>query len=234
VGDFPEAYEHACRISPAGSLAPHVPHALWVALDLVEAASRSGRPAEAQAHARVLTEYGIAGLSPRLALVVGTAAAIVASDEDFRSVFERALALDGASSWRFEHARAELLYGERLRRARSPKESRGYLSSAAATFTALGAAPWAARAEQELRATGQRRSGPRHGDAALLTAQELQIAQLAAKGRTNKQISEQLYLSPRTVGAHLSAIFPRLGIASRAALRDALTAAGYAPDAGAP
>jgi DNA-binding NarL/FixJ family response regulator len=62
----------------------------------------------------------------------------------------------------------------------------------------------------------------------VLTSQELQIAQLAARGRTNKQIGEQLYLSPRTVGAHLSTVFARLGITSRAALRDALTAVGYA------
>jgi DNA-binding CsgD family transcriptional regulator len=234
MGDFPEAYDQAGRISPAGTLAPHAPHALWVALDLVEAASRSGRSAEAQAHVQVLTDCGVAALSPRLALVVGTAAAVVAPDEQFRSVFERALALDGASSWPFEHARAQLLYGERLRRARSSKESRGYLSGAAATFTALGAAPWAARAEQELRATGQRRSSPGRGQADALTPQELQIAQLAAKGRTNKQIGEQLYLSPRTVGAHLATVFPRLGVTSRAALRDALTAAGYATEPGAP
>ncbi len=55
-----------------------------------------------------------------------------------------------------------------------------------------------------------------------LTPQELQIAQLAAAGLTNKQIAEQLFLSPRTVGSHLYRIFPRLGITTRAALRDAL------------
>ena len=55
-----------------------------------------------------------------------------------------------------------------------------------------------------------------------LTPQELQIARLAASGMTNKQIAERLYLSPRTVGGHLYQIFPKLGITTRAALRDAL------------
>jgi DNA-binding NarL/FixJ family response regulator len=63
----------------------------------------------------------------------------------------------------------------------------------------------------------------------MLTGQEWRIATLAAEGLTNKQIGQQLYLSPRTVGAHLYSLFPRLGIASRAALRDALTALAELP-----
>jgi DNA-binding NarL/FixJ family response regulator len=53
------------------------------------------------------------------------------------------------------------------------------------------------------------------------------VASLAAAGLTNKQIGEQLYMSPRTVGAHLYRVFPKLGITSRAALRDALTATAH-------
>jgi DNA-binding NarL/FixJ family response regulator len=56
-----------------------------------------------------------------------------------------------------------------------------------------------------------------------LTPQQLQIASLAAAGLTNKQIAERLFLSPRTVSTHLYQIFPKLGITSRAALRDALS-----------
>ena len=55
-----------------------------------------------------------------------------------------------------------------------------------------------------------------------LTPQELQIAMLAATGLSNKQIGNRLYMSHRTVGAHLYRVFPKLGITSRAALRDAL------------
>ena len=57
-----------------------------------------------------------------------------------------------------------------------------------------------------------------------MTAQELEIAHLAASGMTNRQIAERLYLSHRTVGAHLYRVFPKLGVSSRAGLRDALSA----------
>jgi DNA-binding CsgD family transcriptional regulator len=65
------------------------------------------------------------------------------------------------------------------------------------------------------------------GQATELTAQELQIARLAATGLSNREIGLQLFLSPRTVGAHLYRVFPKLGVTSRAALRDALTSRGY-------
>jgi DNA-binding NarL/FixJ family response regulator len=67
---------------------------------------------------------------------------------------------------------------------------------------------------------GLREAGP--GGAASLTPQEYEVAVLAAAGLTNKQIGERLYLSHRTVAAHLYQAFPKLGVSSRAALRDAL------------
>jgi DNA-binding NarL/FixJ family response regulator len=75
-----------------------------------------------------------------------------------------------------------------------------------------------------LRASGEtaRRRNP--GAWAQLTPQELQVAQLAAEGLSNKEIAERLYLSNRTVGTHLYRLFPKLGITSRAELRDALPA----------
>lgn len=58
--------------------------------------------------------------------------------------------------------------------------------------------------------------------ATALTPQQQEIAQLAVSGLTNKQIGERLYLSPRTVATHLYQVFPKLGVTTRAALRDAL------------
>ncbi|HTJ37026.1 MAG TPA: helix-turn-helix transcriptional regulator, partial [Dactylosporangium sp.] len=87
----------------------------------------------------------------------------------------------------------------------------------------MGARPWAQRARDELRATGVATATTRPDTrTAALTAQERQIAELAATGLTNKQIGQRLFLSHRTVGAHLHRLYPKLGITSRVALRAAL------------
>jgi DNA-binding CsgD family transcriptional regulator len=106
------------------------------------------------------------------------------------------------------------------------RAARPHLESARARFTTLSAAPWVGRADATLRATGGTRRVAAEGRGVELTPQELQIARLAASGLSNRQIGEQLFLSPRTVGTHLYRIFPKLGISSRAALRDALVSAG--------
>jgi DNA-binding NarL/FixJ family response regulator len=62
-----------------------------------------------------------------------------------------------------------------------------------------------------------------------LTPREREVALLAAAGFSNRQIAERLLLSHRTVGAHLRQVFPKLGVSSRAALRDALGARPAAP-----
>jgi DNA-binding CsgD family transcriptional regulator len=217
-GDFEAAFQHAAAISPPGTLASHVPLALWVAMDLVEAAARSGRPAEAAAHVAAIRDTGLAALSPRLELLATAAEAIAAPDDIAPPLFERALAVVGADRFPFDLARVRLCYGERLRRAKITSQSRAELTAALDIFERLGAVPWAARAASLLRATGRvprRESDP-------LTPQELEIAELAAAGLSNKQIGQRLFLSHRTVGAHLYQIFPKLGVTSRAALRDAL------------
>ncbi|MCI2422401.1 AAA family ATPase [Saccharopolyspora sp. K220] len=228
-GDFEDAYQHATALSPAGTLASHVPHALWATMDLVEAAVRTNRDAEAAAHVNAMREADIAALSPRLALLAGGSAAMAAADGDMR-LFEEALAIPGADRWPFEAARVRLLYGERLRRARATAESRIQLRAALEIFERLGARPWAARANNELRAAGLANPKAEDPESASLTPQEREIALLAASGLTNKQIGERLFLSHRTVGAHLYRIFPKLGIASRAALRDALADLPEQPD----
>jgi DNA-binding NarL/FixJ family response regulator len=100
--------------------------------------------------------------------------------------------------------------------------SRQVLTSARDTFHQLGAQPWMHRAAAELRATGLATGPTDLTGVGSLTPQELQIAQLAAEGLTNKEIGARLFLSHRTVSTHLYQLFPKLGITSRAALRDAL------------
>ena len=117
---------------------------------------------------------------------------------------------------------ALLAYGAWLRRRRRLADSRAPLRAARESFDALGAVRWGDRARQELRASGEtsRRRTPDAWDE--LTPQELQIAQMAAAGLTNREIGERLYLSHRTIGSHLYRIFPKLGVTSRAELRDAV------------
>jgi DNA-binding NarL/FixJ family response regulator len=104
-------------------------------------------------------------------------------------------------------------------------ESRAPLREAVATFDALGLLRYAERARRELRASGEtvRRRVPEAW--AQLSPQELQIAQFAAEGLSNREIGERLYLSHRTVESHLYRLFPKLGVTSRAQLRDALSPA---------
>ncbi|MGI5144026.1 AAA family ATPase [Streptomyces sp. CA-106110] len=233
-GDFSSAYQHATAISPAGQLASHAPHALWVMMDLVEAAIRTGRQEEAVRHVRAMQDADVAALSPRLALATQASAALC-TPEDAEAVrlFEKALDIPGADRWPFDLARVQLSLGERLRRMRATEKSRKPLGVALATFERLGARPWADRAGKELRAAGANTRHARQERTHTLTPQEMEIARLAASGLTNKQIAERLFLSHRTIGAHLYQIFPKLGITSRAMLRDALDSAA-APDARSP
>ncbi|MFC0508989.1 helix-turn-helix transcriptional regulator [Micromonospora costi] len=224
-GDHESAYQHASLLSPAGTFAPYAPHAMWACLDLVEAAVRTGRHTEAAAHAAAIRDADLATVSSRLALLAAAASAVAAPDDAAEELFEAALALPDVERWPFDLARVRLAYGERLRRARATAKSRAQLRAALATFELLDARPWVERASNELRATGlaKPRSVTR---STVLTPQEREIAELAGSGLTNKQIGEKLFLSHRTVGTHLYQIFPKLGITSRAALRDALAALG--------
>jgi DNA-binding CsgD family transcriptional regulator len=224
-GDYEAAYWHASRVSPAGQLASHSPLALWLLLDLTEAAVHTGRAAEAAAHVAAATQAGIARLSPRLHLMTLGVTALAAPAEEATQWFDAALAVPDCQRYPFELARIQLAYGGHLRRTRHAAAARSQLTRATETFRRLQAQPWADRADGELRATGVTKPGLRPGRGApdsTLTPQQRQVAELAASGLTNKQIAERLFLSPRTVSTHLYELFPKLGITSRAGLRDAL------------
>ena len=218
--DFETAFQSAAAISPPGVLAPYAPHALWVFHDLVEAAMYTGREAAAAAHIAAARECRLDRLSPRLRLIVLASAAIAEPETD-TAALEYAITEPGNDRWPFDLARIQLAYGAALRRVKRTTDARQQLAGAAEVFHRLGAVPWAARADRELRATGVTIAKTDAGLAAL-TPQQRQIALLAAAGHTNKEIAARLFLSPRTVSTHLYQVFPNLGITSRAALRDAL------------
>jgi ATP/maltotriose-dependent transcriptional regulator MalT len=121
-----------------------------------------------------------------------------------------------------ELARARLLYGEWLRRRMRRQDAREELREAHQMLATMGAAGFAERARGELMATGEttRRRVPESASA--LTAQEVQVARLAADGFTNPEIGVKLFLSARTVEWHLRKVYVKLGVNSRRRLRDAL------------
>lgn len=222
-GDFDAAFRHAAALSPAGVLSFHLPHCTWVMFDVVEAALRTGRDADARAHLDAMREADVATLSPRMDLIQrGVEALILGSGEADRRL-EELLGAPSSNRWLFDVSRIRLAFAESLRRRKNPDRARMHLLSAREGFTAMGAQPWLVRTQQELRASGFRSAEKPPVVLVPLSAQELEIAHLAASGMTNRQIGERLYLSHRTVGAHLYRVFPKLGVASRAGLRDALS-----------
>jgi DNA-binding CsgD family transcriptional regulator len=142
---------------------------------------------------------------------------MLAEDGDV-TAFAEALALAETLGSPFERARTELRFGEWLRRLRRPADAREPLRSALATFEALGAEPWARRAQGELTATGDRARRRAPTAPGGLTPQEARIASLVADGATNREIAAALFLSPKTVGYHLGKTYEKLGLNSRAQL----------------
>jgi DNA-binding CsgD family transcriptional regulator len=155
--------------------------------------------------------------SPALHGGLRHARAVLAGDDDAEPLFRAALRVD-AGRWPFTRARTQLAYGQWLRRRRRVADSRALLRAARDTFDTLGTMPWSEQARQDLRAAGETSRRPAVEARDRLTAQELQIAQMAAEGMTNRQIGERLYLSHRTVSSHLHRIFPKLDITSRVEL----------------
>lgn len=195
--------------------------------DLAAAAVRVGRQQEATAVMDAV-ERAVEEMSPRLRLIVGRAQALLCDGEEAEGLFRRVLRDPVGEQWPFERAVVALEFGEWLRRRRRMGEARAELAKALTVFEWLRARPWMERTTGELRAC---RVPVRGGEADLaslgrLTPQQLQIARLAATGLTNRQIGERLLLSARTVGFHLYQVFPKLGVSSRAQLRDALGDAG--------
>ena len=146
---------------------------------------------------------------------------MLADSATAEQAFEIAIT-SSAAGWPFYTARALLAYGEWLRRQRRNADSRTPLREAARIFDALGLRRFGERARSELRASGERARSRVPEAWTELSPQELQIAQLAAEGLSNRKIGERLYLSHRTVGTHLYRLFPKLGITSRTQVRDAL------------
>ncbi len=192
-----------------------------VVLDLVEAGGRGEHAAQVARVMGELEEIARRSEPPILRAGLVCARPLVSDDDHAEALFVAALG-EASEGYPFLRARTLFSFGRWLRRHRRSADSRAPLRDAINLFDALGATRWSERARQELRATGEK-IGPRTPDARdRLTAQELQIAELAADGLSNREIGERLFLSHRTIGSHLYRIFPKLGITARVQLRAAL------------
>jgi DNA-binding CsgD family transcriptional regulator len=144
--------------------------------------------------------------------------ALLAAGDEAESHYQVALDRLTRCTVAFDLARAQLLYGEWLRRARRRREAREPLRAALECFDGIGARAFAERTRRELAATGEHSRPRSDGTRGLLTGQEAQIAGLVADGCTNSEIASQLFISLRTVEYHLSKVYRKLGVNTRTQL----------------
>ncbi|WP_116950642.1 ATP-binding protein [Jiangella endophytica] len=209
-----EALQHLTPLDEPGHEAAHRTIALLAALDTAEAAAQVGR-ADVVESRGALVDAWARRTGASWARAAGHRLRALAGSDAERH-YQAALEV-GAGDDPVEHARTRLLYGEWLRRARRRADAREQLGGAAEVFGRVGAAPLQARALRELELADGSSTGQ---DTAGLTAQELRVARLAAEGLTNREIAAQLLISHRTVGHHLSNVYPKLGVTSRVELAE--------------
>ncbi|CAA9219068.1 MAG: hypothetical protein AVDCRST_MAG04-532 [uncultured Acetobacteraceae bacterium] len=219
-GRYADAFEQLRRMFDPADPAYHHMDRLGGVGYLADAAMHSDNRGAALAIVGEIEQLAARTPSPGVRFEILYARPVLADDDHAEALFEDAIGGE-LSNLPFFRARLQLAYGAWLRRQRRIAESRAPLRAAREVFEALEAIPWSERAHQELRAAGETGRRPEAPDE-LLTPQELQIARMAASGLSNREIGQQLYLSHRTVGAHLYRAFPKLGITTRGQLRDAL------------
>jgi DNA-binding CsgD family transcriptional regulator len=214
TGHYTEAYDALAPIFDPGTDCYHPTERFHGIAYLAEAAVRCGRADDARTILKGLERDTVLTPSPTLRIHLAYARAALADDDHAEDLYTRALD-DDLIRWPWPRARLELAYGTWLRRQRRVAESRLPLRSAQTTFELIGAHTWAEQAQAELRAAGERTAETQTNPGDVLSAQELQIAHLAAEGLSNREIGARLFLSPRTIGSHLYRIFPKLDITSR-------------------
>jgi DNA-binding CsgD family transcriptional regulator len=215
MGDYPAAQEAAALASASHEMT----NSNLALPEVVEAAVRAGHPRRAAAALRELSVRAQASGTPWALGLAARSRALTstgpAAEEHYLEAIERLRNCRIATHL----ARTHLVYGEWLRREGRRQDARDQLRTAHEMLSDMGAEAFAARAARELRATGEHPRSRTAQPTDALTAQELHIARLVATGATSREVGAQLFLSPRTVEAHLRSIFRKLGITSRRQLR---------------
>jgi DNA-binding CsgD family transcriptional regulator len=210
----------------AAEQAAEDPHELWFSpwtmVELIEAASRTGREERAANALEVLSETTRASGTPWAQGIEARSRALLADGEAADTLYRQAIDRLAPTRLRVDLARTHLLYGEWLRRERRRTDARTEVRTAHELFSEFGMEAFAERARVELEATGEharKRTVETLGD---LTPQEAQISRLVAQGHTNREIAAQLFISPSTVEYHLRKVFRKLGVKSRTQLANRL------------
>jgi DNA-binding CsgD family transcriptional regulator len=209
-------YEDALAAAEQASAHPHDP--TRTLSELIEAAARSGMPDRATDAVQRLSDTARATGTDWALGVEACSRALLSENEAAEGLYREAIERLSRTRIRLGLARAQLVYGEWLRRKRRRLEAREQLRTAHEMLTEMGAEAFAERAERELLATGEHARKRRVETSDQLTAQEAQIARLARDGLSNPEIGARLFISPRTVEYHLHKVFGKLEISSRSEL----------------
>jgi DNA-binding CsgD family transcriptional regulator len=208
-------YEQACAAAERACAQEELSLYGLALVELVEAAVRSDR---AQLAASALERLGERTRASGTDWALGLEArsrALLTNGPSAEPLYEEAVERLARGRLAPHLARAQLAYGEWLRRENRRLDAREQLRAAHDTFSRIGAEAFAERARRELLATGEtarrRTADTKHA----LTPQEAQIARLARDGLSNADIGAQPFISPRTVQYHLHKVYSKLDITSR-------------------
>jgi DNA-binding CsgD family transcriptional regulator len=217
-GRYPEALaaaQRACEYDDVGPFA-------WALVELIEAGVRSGATDAASAALdRLSGRTQASGTDWALGIEAGSRA-LLSDDGDAEALYREAVERLARSRGVVHLTRAQLLYGEWLRRENRRVDAREQLRAAYERFNEIGAEAFAERARRELLATGETVPRRTVETRDVLTPQEAQIARMASDRQTNPEIGAKLFISPRTVEYHLRKVFTKLDISSRKELSSAL------------
>jgi ATP/maltotriose-dependent transcriptional regulator MalT len=183
--------------------------------ELVEAAALAGERRTAERALERLTLSTRPSGSDWALGVEARSRALLSDGDAAERLYQEAIERLRRTRVRVQLARTHLLYGEWLRRERRRLDARDPLRTAFEQFTSIGAEAFAARAESELLATGERVRTRRIETRERLTAQEIQVARLARDGLSNRDIGARLLISQHTVAYHLRKVFTKLDVTSR-------------------
>ena len=217
-GRYDEALEAAREAAEETGGPDEFEYRNWALAEQVEAAARTGHLGEASLALRQL-EVRTRGSASEWAL--GTQAllrALISGDDEAEHWYRQAVDRLARCRVRTQLARAQLLYGEWLRRRGRRSDARIPLRAASNLLTTMGATAFSERAHRELLATGERVQPRSVAASRQLTPQEIRIAGMARDGLSNPAIGARIFVSPRTVEYHLGKVFAKLGISSRGEL----------------